>query len=99
MLSARAVEVHCRIGSLETTDDRAARCSSVHCRIGSLENYDNDYILRKTVHCRIGSLETTRIGARAPRSRSLPDRQLRKLGCVLVAALSGSLPDRQLRNR
>ena len=51
------VSVHCRIGSLETTDYSIDSIDVVHCRIGSLEIIRSFHSPQSTVHCRIGSLE------------------------------------------
>ncbi len=52
-------DVHCRIGSLETTHTHQELLLIVHCRIGSLEKYPNNTRSHYRVHCRIGSLEIT----------------------------------------
>ena len=32
------ITVHCRVGSLESEEDRLRQAEDVHCRVGSLEN-------------------------------------------------------------
>ncbi len=54
------VGVHCRIGSLESTDALYPPRHRVHCRIGSLEMRPLLAVLEFLVHCRIGSLEITK---------------------------------------
>ena len=52
----------------------------VHCRIGSLEIKQAAKKFEDDVHCRIGSLENQETQAVADAHRSLPYRQLRKIG-------------------
>ena len=49
--------VHCRIGSLESTEVTNQIANGVHCRIGSLEIDQHTHLFYHHVHCRIGSLE------------------------------------------
>ena len=69
----------------------------VHCRTGSLENTTGCQQGQMEVHCRTGSLETHALRSTPWVIRSLPHRQLRKLGMYMVPAALGSLPHRQLR--
>ena len=72
-----ALDVHCRIGSLEKNRDDVIKALEVHCRIGSLENSSQWGFLLLNVHCRIGSLEIKIEGFWLACPRSLPYRQLR----------------------
>ena len=51
------MNVHCRIGSLESKENASTETVQVHCRIGSLEIKIYLRTKLKCVHCRIGSLE------------------------------------------
>ncbi len=52
--------VHCRTGSLETSNNTRNYFIYVHCRTGSLEKEAEYRKLAKSVHCRTGSLEINR---------------------------------------
>ena len=69
--------VHCRIGSLEETEQLNVPYGTVHCRIGSLEVQCTVSVCLVLVHCRIGSLEAKRSNTHALTLGSLPHRQLR----------------------
>ena len=52
-----AVQVNCRVGSLEMAIGRDVETEGVNCRVGSLEIYQNDTTHTLIVNCRVGSLE------------------------------------------
>ena len=57
---ASAIDIHCRIGSLETTAGAMQITLTIHCRIGSLEMGGGCGRRDVGIHCRIGSLEIRR---------------------------------------
>ena len=92
------VNVHCRTGSLESSNHIKTLYCSVHCRTGSLERTVEPFFLLRCVHCRTGSLEKPEGGVGKLVTVHCRTGSLEMGNCIDIMAGFRSLPYRQLRN-
>ncbi len=59
-LSQLNLNVHCRVGSLETIHRLFIVATTVHCRVGSLEIISVYNQRLQKVHCRVGCIKFAR---------------------------------------